>query len=134
MHSTNISIAPAMCKANLYPREPMIETDALKKKKKNRCFHIPRCLLFQTTGNTHYRWKTIHCTCFVSLTELKSSFLKTRWVLPTLTQNHAAHRKEIKYTWLPGMKALVKISSVRYFAGPFSHLEAFTPKECPLKL
>ena len=34
MHSTNISIAPAMCKANLYPREPMIETDALKKKKK----------------------------------------------------------------------------------------------------
>ena len=103
-------------------------------KKKNRCFHIPRCLLFQTTGITHYRRKTIDCTCFVSLTELKSSFLKTQWVLPILTQNHAARRKEIKYAWLPGMKALVKIPSVRYFAGPFSHLKAFTPKECLLKL
>lgn len=74
------------------------------------------------------------CNFLDSLTELQCGFLKTPLVLPTLTQNHAACRKEIKYAWLPGMKALVKIPSVRYFAGPFSHLEAFTPKEHPLKL
>ena len=78
-------------------------------KKKKQVFPLPRCLLFQTTGNTHYRVKTIDCNCFVSLTELQSSFLKTPQVLPTLTQSHAARRKDIKCAWLPGMKALVKI-------------------------
>lgn len=48
-----------MCKANLYPREPMIETDALKKKKKKGvsiyqdvyCFRLQE---IPTTGGKQY--------------------------------------------------------------------------------
>lgn len=110
----------------------MIETEALKKKKNG--VSITKMAAVSDYRKYPLQAEKIDCNCFVSLTELQRSFLKTPWVLPTLTQNHAARRKEIKYAWLPGMKALVKIPSVRYFAGPFSHLEAFTPKEHCLKL
>lgn len=71
----------------------------------------------------------IFCNFFVSLTELQSGFLKTPWVLLTLTQNHTTHSKEIKYVWLPGMKALVKILLIKHFSSPFSYLAGFTSKE-----
>lgn len=67
----------------------------------------------------------------VCLTELLSNFLSTRWVLPTLTQNYAARRKEIKYTWMSGMKVLMKSPLTARFPGPFPHSLVFTPKEVP---
>lgn len=69
-------------------------------------FPLPRWLLFLDYRKYPLQAEKIDCNSLVSLTELQCSFLKTPWVLPTLTQNHAARRKEIKYflvTWDEGI-------------------------------
>ena len=55
MHSTNISRTSAVCKTNLYPKEPMIGTDALKKK--NRCFHYQDVCCFRLQETPTTGWK-----------------------------------------------------------------------------
>lgn len=105
------------------PKEPMVEPGP-----QNPCLYHQGGWQLQTKGSIHYRLTTTSCN---SWSLLLRSLLSTPWVLPTVTQDYAAWRKEIKYAWLPGMKALVKIPSVKCFSSPFSYLPAFTPKTGP---
>ena len=108
----------------------MIETEALKKKKKKRKKGVSITKMAAVSDYRKYplQAEKTDCDFLVSLTELQRSFLKTPLVLPTLTQNHAARRKEIKYAWLPGMKALVKIPSVKILCWPIFPLGGFYSK------